>query len=141
MKIAPIVILAAALMAGCTSVNVTPLKATDNKHVCIERNEKVVIEEFIPVLVNGFEDHGFKTTVYDGATPAGCGTVLTYTATRKWDMAPYMNNAQLWLRDRQGNRVGHAQYHLKGGGGLALNKWASVESKMKPVIDQLLAGH
>ena len=34
-----------------------------------------------------------------------------------------------------------ASYHLNGGGGLALNKWASVKSKMDPVLDELLAAY
>ncbi|MFT3763847.1 MAG: hypothetical protein QM761_14800 [Pseudoxanthomonas sp.] len=34
-----------------------------------------------------------------------------------------------------------AEYRLRGKGGLSLTKWASVKSKMDPVIDELLASH
>lgn len=131
----------ASVLVGCTSTKVTPLTAKLSKDVCIEKNEKVIVQNFIEILRNGFEEHGFRTSVYSGATPASCTTILTYTATRKWDLAPYMTDAELWLRDNNGNRIGYAQYHLNGGGGLALNKWASPESKMKPVIEELLAAY
>ena len=132
-------ILVGSVLSGCTSTKVTPLTAKLSKDVCIEKNEKVIVQNFVEILRNGFEEHGFKTRVYTSVAPENCSTILTYTATRKWDLAPYMTDAELWLRDSEGNRLGYAQYHLKGGGGLALNKWASPESKMKPVIDELLA--
>jgi hypothetical protein len=129
------------ILLGCTSTRVTPLTGKLSKDVCIEENEKVIVQNFIGILRNGFEEHGFRTSVYRGAVPANCTTILTYTATRKWDLAPYMTDAELWLRDTSGNRIGYAQYHLNGGGGFALNKWASPESKMKPVIDELLSAY
>ena len=136
-----IIVCIAFTLAACTSIKVTPVSAKLNKNVCIEKNEKVLVQNFINILRNGFEEHGFKTSVYSGATPTNCTNILTYTATRKWDVAPYMTDAELWLRDSDGNRIGYAQYHLKGGGGLDLTKWASPESKMKPVIDELLAAY
>jgi len=135
------VIFVAIMMAACTTTKITPLQSKLVKSVCIEENEKVVVQNFIGIVRNGFEDHGFRTSVYHGVMPESCNTILTYTATRKWDLKPYMTDAELWLRDRDGNRLGYAQYHLKGGGGLALNKWASPESKMKPVIDELLLAY
>jgi hypothetical protein len=48
----------------------------------------------------------------------------------------------LWLANvelRKGAAlVGTADYHLRNQGGLSLNKWASVEAKMAPVMDELL---
>jgi hypothetical protein len=128
-------------LSGCTSMKVTPLNSQINKDVCIEHNEKVKVNGFQEIIRNGFEERGFKTRVFTGEIPESCSTILTYTATRKWDLAPYMTDAEIWLRDKNGSRVGYAQYHLKGGGGLALNKWASAESKMARVINELLSAY
>jgi hypothetical protein len=64
---------------------------------------------------------------------------LSYTARRSWDFAPYLAQAELWLR-QDGKQVGYAEYHLVGGGGLSLMKWQGTKTKMDPVIDQLLSG-
>jgi hypothetical protein len=135
------IVIFAFMLTGCTSIKVAPLTAKLSKDVCIEENTKVAIKDFMGVLRNGFEDRGFRTSVFRGAVPENCQTVLTYTATRKWDLKPYMTDAELWLRDGNGSRIGYAQYHLNGGGGLALNKWASTESKMQPVFEELLAAY
>jgi hypothetical protein len=49
-----------------------------------------------------------------------------------------MSIAELRLT-KGGLEVARANYHLRGKGGLSLNKWASTKSKMDPVIDELLA--
>jgi hypothetical protein len=64
---------------------------------------------------------------------------LSYTARRSWDFAPYLAQAELWLR-QDGKQVGYAEYHLVGGGGFSLTKWQGTKTKMDPVIDQLLEG-
>jgi hypothetical protein len=55
---------------------------------------------------------------------------------RSWDFAPYLAQAELWLR-KDGDQVGYAEYHLVGGGGFSLMKWQGTKTKMDPVIDQL----
>lgn len=40
-----------------------------------------------------------------------------------------------------GSEICRGDSYPNGKGGLALNKWASVKSKMDPVIDELLAGY
>jgi len=49
-----------------------------------------------------------------------------------------MNYAELRLK-HGAKTIGSATY--RHAGGFALNKWASTESKMHPVIEQLLAGY
>ncbi len=67
--------------------------------------------------------------------PPSCTYRLWYTAERGWDLAPYLDYAELRLKhDRK--TIGTATYRHSGGFGL--NKWASTESKMTPVIDQLV---
>ncbi|NQU36974.1 MAG: hypothetical protein HQ526_05175 [Actinobacteria bacterium] len=77
--------------------------------------------------------------VYSHSSPAGCELILTYTARRSWDFAPYLAQAELWLRTG-GKQVGYAEYHLVGGGGFSLMKWQGTRTKMTPVIDRLFAG-
>lgn len=124
-------------LAACTTVRVTPVDRAAHPidRVCIERNAKVIVEGFVAVLQNGFRRNGIETEVYDGAMPAECRYALTYTARRGWDAVPYLKFAELRLTDHS-TEIGTATYQHAGGFGL--NKWASTESKMDPVIDQLL---
>jgi hypothetical protein len=128
------------LLVGCTSIEVQKLDPTTKiSHLCIEDNPKVIVRNFLSVVKKGFKRHGITTEVYEHSKPNYCEFHLTYTALKKWDLGTYMTHAELWLYSGK-NNIAFAEYHLKGGGGLALNKWASVESKMDPVINQLLSG-
>jgi hypothetical protein len=127
------------LASACTVVHVSPLDPRDRptKPVCIERNAKVVVEGFLPAVEEGFRRHGIQTVVYDPPVPSKCQYVLTYTARQSWDIVRFMRYAELRLRDGE-KTIGTATYRHRGGFGL--NKWASTESKMQRLIDQLLAG-
>ena len=128
------------LLAGCTSIEVQRLDpATKVSHVCIEENPKVIVRDFLSVVKKGFNRHGITTEVYENSKPDYCEYHLTYTALKQWDFSTYLTHAELWLYNGK-NNIAFAEYHLNGGGGLALNKWASVERKMDPVINQLLSG-
>ncbi len=133
----PLLAITLVALAGCTAVSVEPL-AEKPQHMCIKRNPKVIIEDFVPVLQAGLRRHGIESTLYD-SVPLSCSQIMEYTARRSWDMAPYLSTADLLIRDRQDRRLAKAHYHLRAKGGFSLLKWASVESKMNPVIDQLLA--
>lgn len=125
-------------LSGCTSINVRPVSSVDSlQHVCIEENPKVIIDEFVPILRKGFDRHGISTEVYSGLAPEQCETILTYTALRSWDFAPYLSHAELNL-NKNGQSIASAEYHLRGKGGFSLFKWQGVEKKMTPVIDELL---
>lgn len=129
------------ISGGCTSVKVKNVDPSIKlSHVCIEKNPKVIVAGFLAVVQDGFARHGITTEVYDEEEPSYCDYRLTYTAFKKWDIATYMHHSELRLYDKD-LQIGYAEYHLNGGGGLALNKWASVESKMNPVIDELLAAY
>ena len=75
--------------------------------------------------------------MYTGIKPEHCEYRLTYTALRSWDFSAYLSHAELRLY-KGSKKIGYAEYHLKGKGGLSLTKWASVKSKMVPVINELL---
>lgn len=131
----------AVLIAGCTSVTVHEIHPSHQlSHVCIKDNPKVIVEDFLPVVIEGFERHGITTEVYQGGKPGHCRYHLTYTALKAWDLVTYMHHAELQLY--QGvEPIASAEYHLNGKGGLALTKFDSVANKMNPVIDKLLANY
>lgn len=133
-----LVVLCAAL-GGCTSVRVKPVSAENRiDHICIQENPRVQVGDFVSVMQEGFQKHGITSQLYKEDTPAKCQYTSTYTARRTWDMAMYMTDAQIdVLRDDR--QIASANYHLKGKGGFALNKWQGTRSKILPVIDQLLA--
>lgn len=126
-------------VTGCTSVDVQPVKNSYNvTHICIEENPKVIVSDFVSTLEQVIENHLITTEIYRDRKPDHCEFTLQYTAMRSWDMAPYLSHAEIRLyRDRQ--RIGYAEYHLRGKGGFSLMKWASVESKLTPVVNELLA--
>jgi hypothetical protein len=125
-------------LCGCTAVDVRPVPANQViKAVSIVKNEKVAVDDFLDVLVAGFERHGIATKVIPEATDSANKYVVTYVAYRNWDMAPYLSNATINI-EKDGEQIAHAEYHLKGGGGFSLMKWDSTKTKMDPVIDELL---
>jgi hypothetical protein len=126
------------VLSACTSVEVRPPDpALAIKHVCIQENPKVLVRDFVPVVRDGLDRHGISTEVYSGTKPANCEYVLTYTALRSWDFAPYLSHAELRL-ERDGRQVAYAEYHLVGKGGFSLMKWQGTKAKIDPVIDELL---
>lgn len=136
-----LVVVSLLLVAACTSVRVRPVdSAAGVKHVCIENNPKVIVSDFVPVVRDGFSRHGISTEMFSEQAPAGCEFVLTYTALRSWDVAPYLSHAELHLL-RKGEEVASAEYHLKGKGGYSPKKWQSTKTKMDPVIDELLKAY
>lgn len=135
-----VMVLPAAVLASCTSVQVQPLAAgTQVGLICIKKNPQVKVDDLVMVLQRHIDAHGIASRVFEGDRPADCHYVLTYTALRSWDMSPYLSRAELWLQ-KDGKGVAYAEYHLRGKGGLDLTKWKSTEAKIGPVIDQLLEG-
>lgn len=126
------------LLTGCTAVQVTPLQSVA-EDVCIEANSKVLVEDFVPVLQAGFARHGISTQVHRSIARGQCSHIVTYTARRSWDGAPYLSSAEIRVLDTQRRTLASADYHLRGKGGLSLMKWQGTKTKMDPVIDQLLA--
>jgi len=54
-----ILILGLVILAGCTSVDVRPIPASAKlDKVCIQFSSEVNVEDFVPVLQEGFFNHG-----------------------------------------------------------------------------------
>ncbi len=135
-------ILSLLAIGGCTSIRVQPIDRTANlKHVCIKENPKVIVSDFLTVLRDGFDRHGISTEVYTDKAPERCEFILSYTALRSWDLAPYLSHAELRLENKEGRKIASAEYHLKGKGGFSLMKWQGTKTKMDPVIDELLKAY
>jgi hypothetical protein len=131
------ILLPAVALCACTSIQVSPVNAgLKLEHVCIKENPRVKIDDFVDVLEDGFDRHGVTTELFSGKeAPVNCAYILTYTATRKWDLAPFLAYAQLYIKDKEGNMIASARYEHHGG--LDFGKWAGTREKMDPVIDQL----
>lgn len=130
---------ASAMLVGCTATQVTPLRNAADQ-MCIEENPKVQVSDFVPVLQEGFARHGIETQLYAKIPRDQCAYVVTYTARRSWDMAPYLSTAEIVILGPRRQTLAKANYHLRGKGGLSLMKWQGTKSKIDPVIDELLAG-
>jgi len=133
-------ILVVILFSGCSTMKVTQI---DKKHkleyLCIEDNPKVKVNDFIPVIEKKFHSYGIATDIYaKNRIPEYCNVKMEYTALRSWDIGTYLSFAEVNLY-KDGKSVGHAEYGMTGKGGLDLSKWASVKSKMTPVIEKLLS--
>jgi hypothetical protein len=132
---------AAVALAACTSVAVKPVDREQHqvRHVCIQENPRVIVDGFLETVEQGLQRHGLTSERYAGdKPPEHCVYTLSYVARQNWDLAIYLWQAEVELR-KGAEIVGTAEYHLRNKGGLALNKWASVESKIAPVLDELLA--
>jgi hypothetical protein len=125
---------------SCTSIQVQPLPTSlSPEKVCIWKNDRVQVEDFVTVLRDGFARHGIPTEVHSGDPFDVCTFVVTYTALRSWDLALYLSHAEIYLeKDRQ--IVARAEFHLRGKGGYSLYKYQGTRAKIDPVIDELLAG-
>jgi len=125
-------------ITGCTSVQVRPAAAEQAiRAVVIRDNPKVVVRDFVDVLVAGFARHGISAKVVPPETELKDQYVVTYVAYRNWDMAPYLCDATISI-EKNGAIIATGEYHLRGKGGLSPAKWNGTKSKMDPVIDQML---
>jgi len=128
-------------LVGCTSIqvnNATGFNPESIRQVCIVDNPKVIIKDFNQIVERSFTRYNIDAKTYkDTDNFSLCQTTLNYTATRSWDMAPYLVSAQFNLL-QNGRQVSEASFRLRGNGGLAPNKWRSTETKINELVDQLL---
>lgn len=127
-------------ISGCTAISVEPASGEHGiKHVCINKNKKVIRSDFLPTLERGFQRHGISTETYEGNAPSSCKFLVTYTATQGWDLGMVLKDAEVWIWEKKsGGQIAYGNYHLRGGGGFSLMKWQGAEKKIRPMLDQLL---
>ncbi|MFF7705773.1 Sbal_3080 family lipoprotein [Pseudomonas sp. NPDC007930] len=134
--VAGLAVLSVAVLGGCTAIQVEPLGVRP-ANICIESNPKVQVSDFVDVIQRGLAARGITSQVY-AQVPASCDYRLTYVAYRTWDVVPYLSSADLEVWDSERRRVGAAHYYLRGKGGLSMAKWQGTQTKMAPVLEQLL---
>ena len=123
-----------ASLTGCTVVSVQPVPDLEALAlVCIVKNPKVLVRDFLPVVERRFALHGVETKLVEDMSE--CQYTLDYTAERSWELALYLDYVVLNLRS-DGVLVGTAKYRNRGG--LTVTKYAGTASKMNPLIDELL---
>lgn len=131
------VVVSLAVMQGCTSVIVDPIDESYGvHHVCIEENQKIVFDGFIKGIESIIHGFGITPVLYARGVPSTCEYVVKYTATRSWDLRPYLSHAEVRVFKNE-KIIGYAVYHLTGEGGFSPAKYDSVEQKMKPVLIRL----
>jgi hypothetical protein len=134
-------ILSLLILGGCTSVDVRPIAASAKvDKICIQFNDDVNVDDFVPVMQEDFFNHGITSVVFKADKPKNCEFTLNYTVDRWWDFAPYMVDARMTV-NKDDAFIGSAHYHLTGHGGLSVVKWAGTHSKIDPVIDKMLQNY
>jgi hypothetical protein len=91
-------------------------------------------------MKDGFYRHGIAVQMLPASASAGDLHVVDYTARRTWDIVTFLSEAEITITHR-GDRVGYAEYYLRGKGGFALTKYQDVDTKINPVMDELLANY
>lgn len=131
------------MLSGCAStVEVEPVSVAEfsiDNTVCIEKNPKVNVKDFVQILQAGMTKLAIQSQVYEGATPADCVYVMRYQTRHSWDTSSYLSYVQLNLFSSS-QAIGKAVYHYKGHAfSPDLTKWQETASKVDPLVQQLFA--
>jgi hypothetical protein len=130
------VILASLVLTSCITNNVKKIDRQEIAEICIRENPEVLMDGFLPNLIEEIERKGIRARVYQDSAPADCSYTMIYTANWNWDMAMYLSYAHIVLY-REGTKIGEATFDARLAG-LDLSKFASAESKIDPLIAELL---
>jgi len=130
------VLAAAATLAGCSIVQkVDPVPVGSVEQVCVERNTAVHMDGFHPDLSRLIEAQGYKVSTIEGAAPAACSHIVSYTANWGWDLAMYLTYARVEVM-QDGRRVGQIEYDARSGSG-NMGKFGATSAKLQPLVAQL----
>ena len=130
-------ILAALMVAGCSiTTHVDPVPAGPIPSLCITENPAVWSKQFLPALRMQLARHGIATTVHASVPPATCDHRLEYEANWDWDLAMYLQYAD--IRIYQGDAlVGRATYDARDGSA-RFDKFGRTDAKLATLVDALL---
>jgi len=127
-------------LTGCATTQITPVKLNAGERiqkVCIKHNPKVIVRNLEEIITSRLEYHNISTQVYSGEKPEKCEYSLRYVAYQKWDFSMVLTSAQLSIYKDE-RKIGSAEYKLHAGGLLNPTKYKSNESKIEPLVDQLI---
>jgi hypothetical protein len=134
-----IIAVAFLISTGCTNVQVKKLE-NNVDFICINKNNAVIVHDFLPAVVNEINRRGIETYIYEGNfPPEHCNYILTYTARKNWDFVMFMRTADINIKMPSGQGIGSAHYDC--GSGLNFGKYKSTETKVKMMMDELLRGY
>ncbi len=127
------------LLPACTiTTRVQPIPRDTVKAVCIKENPAVWSKGFLPVLRAQFEGHGIVASVYTEDVPADCRHRVEYEANWYWDVAVYLQYADVRIFD--GDRlIGRATYDARDAGA-RLDKFGPTARKLERIMTRLLTG-
>lgn len=128
-----------ALAACAIHQNVSPAAGLKGNEVCIVVNPAVFNEGFLVAYERALVRKGYQVRkLAAGAGLMECPVVSTYTANWKWDLAMYMNYAEIKVYNAA-RPVGEAIYDSRGGSA-NMGKFIRAEAKIDELVDQLYPG-
>lgn len=96
------------------------------------------MEGLLPEIIAQLNEMGFPTEVYQDRAPDAAEFTMTYIANWAWDMAMYLTYFKLSLY-QDSKLIGNVEYNAKSGG-LNMNKFGRTADKIRPLLEELLAG-
>lgn len=128
-----------ALSACAIHQNVKPVGQVAAREICVVINPKVFNEGFVQSYEKALRRKGFTVQeLPQDAALNSCPLVTTYTANWYWDMAMYMNYAEIRIYDNT-KPIGEAIYDSRHGSA-NLAKFIKAENKINELVDQLFPG-
>ena len=121
-----------------TSVSVNPHQTLHN--ICIEWNQNVTVQDFLPELQNQLRAHDIDSKVYDrGMAPSECEAVLYYTVQMQWGTPSFQDTQQSYINGINLQIKSRGQMMATATVGMndvdTQNHWAPTGKKLAPLID------
>ena len=125
-----VALVAAGVLAGCASSQVSPVAKLEAKRICVIENSKVR-GDFITAYRKALMDRGFEIQMLpETAQLDACPVTSRYVAYFWWDMVFYMRNAQIDVYT-DAKPAGRATFEAGG------SRFFSTEEKVKELVTQL----
>jgi hypothetical protein len=117
------------------------------RQVCIEYNPDCQVPDMIPALLGEFRSRQISARIYESsANIQACPYWVRYSAYTAWDekmfgkgYAAYVSSITLTMFDANGRVLSGGAY-VSDRSVFGAGKWASVQTKLAPVVDALVAG-
>ena len=111
-----------------------PFETTQKSKVIILR-DVATRESVLPVLTKWFSDNGYSPTVINSLAEANPDNfILSYKALWSWDLATYMRNVELRVKQK-GETLGTLNFDALQYGGFG--KFGNAEERLKVLLDAL----
>ena len=125
------------VLSGCSSPRYFVLPVTQQMtNTCVVENIRVTVSGFKYLIIEKIQDKGIPVKGIDKITD-WCDYRVNYTARRSWDIGgTFLSYAEVEVFNQSNNhKVGYVE--LRVSNNLRFDKYRSVETKMKPLLDKL----